>query len=222
MVIPAIPQEARRQLLEDEEEAQRLSGAIAAAVQQQYNHCVPSVQDVSRLLESVDFSRVPCTTDPVCRNSGLQQQLQQAGRLHQQRQQLLEEQFSQLQQQLPLQERRPAGMGQQIVRAHLLQQPPLPAAAYIMAVQPAAAAAAVSIALSAQPAFVACFVPAPQSSVQLRAIMQRHSSAAVLRAGGASGCVWRQACSAVLPGASSNKGEAGACVLSSVCVLSHQ
>ena len=171
VVIPPLSQEARDQLTEQAAAAQQRSSAIAATVQQQQHHSLPSLQDTVQLLDAVDLSRVSCTADPVCRNSQLQQQLQLAGRRQQQRQQQLQQQ-------------------QQVIgpsphkAAHLMQQPPMPAAVYIMAVQPSAAAAAITVALSRQPAFLACFVPAPQPSSELRELVQQQGSAAVLRVGG--------------------------------------
>jgi len=171
IVIPPLFQEARDQLTEQAAAAQQGNSAIAAAVQQQQHHSLPSVQDIVQLLDAVDLSRVSCMADPVCRNSQLQQQLQLAGRLQQQRQQQLQQQ----QQMVGLSPHQ---------AAHLMQQPSMPAAVYIMAVQPAAAVAAISVALSRQPAFLACFVPAPQPSAELRKLVQQQKSAAVLRVGG--------------------------------------
>jgi hypothetical protein len=75
---------------------------------------------------------------------------------------------------------------QQQGQQHQLQPPRLPGAAYLMAVQPSAAAAAIAAALSQQPAFLACYVPGQQLPAAVQQLLQQQRSPAVLRGMGGS------------------------------------
>ena len=79
---------------------------------------------------------------------------------------------------------------------HLLQQPPLPAAVYIMAVQPEVAVAAVAAAVARQPAFIACFLPTQELPSALLEQLQHQRPFFVLRAEGG---IWVCLAPGVLP-----------------------
>ena len=79
---------------------------------------------------------------------------------------------------------------------HQLQQPTLPAAVYIMAVQQGAAATAIAAAISRQPSFLACYVPGQQLPPAVQQLLQQQLSTAVIRVGG--GC-WVCVATGALP-----------------------